>query len=387
MTNKKNNPLLNLRILQLIITLIIFSSITLIKDDIEEFILPNVFQYLQIVLAGVWVLLYIMEWRYKKAYARLIFFAMAIIYIIAQVKAINELNSAIWIFSLIYAVIMIVVVLLTKTPPISSDSNEESNFKTLPFGIFNKKQGFISLIYSIAGIVFIVLSTVLIKKYTSFSFLYITIPLSIIFFIVLIYISIKTSPLNIILNNMNRTCEYNEMMEEFSKLKENNLHEESLVLIKVCEANYTMVVDMDKANFIWNEIKDKELSNKGYVSIFLQVEIGIAINNKEYELAVKLINEFETKFQKIKNIKTITNKYLNLIKSEQTEEEITNIEELFPLNDILLFTNINNAHTLMCYYHKQNIESETKKELAKYIIKSAPELLILVQDAQNILNN
>lgn len=59
---------------------------------------------------------------------------------------------------------------------------------------------------------------------------------------------------------------------------------------------------------------------------------------------------------------------------------------MFPINKLLLFTNINNAHGLMNYYNKWNIETESKKELANFIINSAPELTLLVQDADKILS-
>lgn len=384
MTN--NKKIFLLQTIQLIISIIIFASISFTVEQIEEFTLPKPYNYIQLGLAFLLIILYILEFVFKPAKKRIIYFALSLFVILITAKSINTLNESIWALSLVYALIMILVVLRSNVNNENVNGLPKDTKKTLSVGMFSLKQQRINFTYVYISFLLIIGLGIFLVLSDNTKLFYLPLIASIILFIGLIFITAYTSPFAAALRLINNKCNYNEMMELINEIKDNNLHSDSLIMIKIIEANYTSTVDLEQANLIWDEIKDTKPLNKQYLLNYLFVEISLAISNRDFLLANELINNLKIKY--VKNAKVLKGleQFVNCINALQTNEEIKDIELNLPLTTKLLFNNITNAHYLMNYYYKLKIKEEEQTKLANYIITNAPELKLLVLDANKVLN-
>lgn len=361
------------RIIQLvtsIITFLMLFSLNNINDDeigipVSLVLVPFI-MYIGIIIGIV------IEYIYKqKPIVRTVVLSLAIFSsAVSLTNGIAFSATTLITFAIPYTIIMIFV--LSKGQVVTTYAKVKNN-KTLPEGIFARKDLIIQYIFWIIFVIILIISCIIFEiKNLSYLYLFLLVPLAI---IILLVITIKTSTLRKLLNIINKDLNYDKFILELEKIQMNNLHPQTYNYLEIIKANYMFVYDVDSALVLFQSIKKP--TNKQYQLFYNVVEIEYLIRTKNYDLALDAIEKINN------NQKPMLQNFYKLF---VTEEEMLNIESIYKENNKLKFNDASSIYAKMYYYHTRGNHDKAKM-YARKIIGLAPGFKEYIVLANKILKD
>lgn len=361
------------RIIQLvtaIITFLMLFSLNSINED--EIGIPNSLIFIPFIMyigiiAGI-----VIEYIYKQQpIVRTIVLSLALFSAaIFLTDGIDLSASTLIIFAIPYTIIMIFV--LSKGQIVTTYAKIKNN-KTLPEGIFAKKDLIIQYIFWIIfAIILVILCIIFEMKNISYLYLFLLVPFAI---IILLVITFKTSTLRKLLNIINKDLNYDKFILELEKIQMNNLHPQTYNYLEIIKVNYMFVYDIDSALILFQNIQRP--TNKQYLLFYNVVEIEYLIRTKNYDSALKSIEKIND------NQKPMLQNFYKLF---VTEEEMLNIENIYKENNKLKFNNASSIYAKMYYYYTRGNQDKAKI-YARKIIGLAPGFKEYIVLANKILKD
>lgn len=251
----------------------------------------------------------------------------------------------------------------------------------LPYGIYSKKHNFLNnFLFFILFTIIMIISVYAILNIGFVLGLIILISLSSILFIFL------SNCLNEFMNIKKRyfkTLDFNQFSEDINKILNNNIHSETKksVILEYC--NIMFLYDKQKAYEMFEELDE---SNVPFIKDFYEtIKVVYFFNKGNYELCIKLIDEFINKTTSKFNIQK--NTLINFKQIFLTTEEIKDFEtKVLKTNKKNKYIEINNYNILMLYYYYRS-DIAKAKNYAKKIIELKTNCKELNLSALEILEN
>lgn len=278
--------------------------------------------------------------------------------------------SALIIFAIPYVIAMLVIWI--KKNGLSVTTIKPVTTKTLPEGIYDKKE--LKVMYSFWIIyIIIILTLVIIFENLDINslYLFISVPFAV---IILFALSASNNSLRKILNTINKDLDMDEFLKLIDEALSKNVHPETYNNLLVIKANYMFAYDKEEAIKIFE--MTHEPTNKRFKSFYDIVRIEYLIKTFKYDEALR----------KIDNLDSVQKPSIqNFYKVMATTEEMYNIETLYPENNKFKFINASSIYSKMHYYSTRKI-SDKAIIYAKKMIEYAPQLKEYISEAHNILN-
>ena len=289
---------------------------------------------------------------------------------------VSEYNAGLWVFSVPYAIIMIIVIAMSIFKAPSNNTKEKT---TLSVGVIDQKQFIISFICLIL-MVLIMISSSFWSKYIPIPSIITEIIVAILALVIFLFILIKTNKLGKALKLVNYELNYGLFKQEINKIKLNNIHPETLNYLNLILANYSYPVD-EEESFTYFEGCFKP-TNKAYINLYNIVKTIYHINKNEFDEAKLMIDELR---QKKANAKLVLNLEL-ILRIDTTDDIIENIESYFPIDNKLKINNIINSQTLMKYYHSRG-DMDNAKKYANLILSYNSDFTHIKNEALKVINS
>lgn len=245
--------------------------------------------------------------------------------------------------------------------------------KILPPGILSKKD--IYLQYGLwSGIILLVVLLVVILSILNITVWYsfLALPFIIPVFIIVL---LKTDTLRKILYEINQNMDYEAFELKIDEVLKNNIHPETYNFLLIIKTNYLFSYNLDKALELFQTIKEPE--NNKYLDLYHSVLVEGLIHLGKYDEAYKTIEMMKD---------SLKSKFIYFYKVFCTNENIENIEAIYPTNQKNRFSNASSLYTKMKYYESRGNTLKTQ-ELAKELIEYAPKLLFFKEEAAKNYNN
>lgn len=366
------NKLKVLYIVESIVTIItILLLFTLNSVSQEEVGIPTKYIFIPFVtyfiIFGSLIFEYVIG---KRPYIRTAIIVLGILTALFCLGDSVELSAAaLIIFALPYAVSMLIVwikkdgVVTTTIRPVTT--------KTLPEGIYDKKDMTITTIFFIIYMI-VVITVVIILEIANINPLYAF--LSVPFAVIGLFIVSSNNALKKILDTVNKDLDFDKFNELTDNALKKNIHPESYNNLLIIKANYMFSYDETEGIKIFEETHVP--TNKRFKNFYDIVEIEYLIRTKKYEEALEKINQLNS-IQK----PSIQNFY----KVMATNEEMYNIEALYPETNKINYLNASSIYLKMHYYDTRNNNEEALK-YAKRMIEYAPKLKEYVLEANSIID-
>lgn len=252
------------------------------------------------------------------------------------------------------------------------------NNKTLPLGRFTKKQGtYTTIIMLFTIVVYYMIITLLHNIISSFALCLVLGGIPMIFVSLSMFMLID--PMLKLNRKFNNDLDFNYYESKIFEFKGNNIHSESNKYLDLMLYNYMNLVDLNKANRIYERITEPQFRNYKYTYDLLGVMY--AINNDNYKLAIENLEEFKQlyprKSKQIKNLEMLIKVYL-------TDEVIDNVLDLYKVENVNKINKVLNASALLHYYQKRN-DIEKARHYAKILLDNATTLPRLINIAKKIV--
>jgi hypothetical protein len=361
----------------LVCLIILFIGGTALES--EDFYLGSLTSKLYPLLGVLVFSMVIMEFVYSKPVVRLIYIILIINFLIFIVKDLNMINMCIWFFTLIYFVPFIIIYLRTKNAKTEVKMIKEEG--KLDVGILNKKHDKAIKGSIVIATICAMLSILIFNLVFEINIVISLLLAFIVCFIIIVMISISSNPLIKLEQLIFNDVKINEYLSELNKLKENNLHSETLNYLCIFEANYMALVNKEKSIELFENVKYPV--HKPYIKIYETIELCYLFNKRDQEAFYNKLNEFKLKYPKDKNIVF----YDYLFKIYDKNEVIDNFEKLNDINIKNKFARISRALNLMMYYEVREDHNKAK-EYAKIIIDmNANEYVETYNKALSILEH
>ena len=361
--------------IELIISLTIASLVLFYgNSDTIGLVLPKSIIYLPLILFVILIFFFLLEFIKKRRIGRLIYFIMSIWLINLMNSSIEMLNQAIWFFSLIYTIIVLVPFTKSKTTIRKNDSKKE-----LPVTIYSKQHLklnnlllFIVFVFD-AGFLWIWYRELMLPMVLGLVIAFI------ISFVGIVYVSILINPLSKPIRLMNNEVKFNEAYELLENLKSNEmLHQDNIEYIKIFQSDYYALVDKKKSIELFENIKEPNF--KEYKKVYNLLKFCYFLNKNEFENAKEQLKLIEKKHFYNKN----GLKRLSIMLSISLGENVENVDLYYKTNTKMKFLNVINALNLMTYYETKG-ELDKAKENAKVILEHGKELTETYNKAMEIM--
>lgn len=367
------------QIIQYLISLFLCLMIGIFPGDEESLVfLSGPLKYLPIVLWGINLVCFILEFIKKRAYIRLIYLIVTSVIIAVSIPDYVLIGDMVIIFGLVYLIMMLVVTIKGET---FVKAKEVADNNILQVGFFNRKQR--KQTYLVFGLSFLVAFLVVFLLDICFE-VGLLISMLIAFPLVFAFImigNVYVNPLQKAIKIFHKDLDFNKFESTILELKENNLHPDSLSYLQLIYTNYLSTVSATSSIEHFAEITKPVY--KPYRIIYDMFAVINAINQEDLNLSLAKIQEFKEEFpnQKI-NIATTE----RAIKVFLTEETINDMEKLYPINKKFALVNVINANVLMVYYKKRH-DDEKAQYYAKYVLDNTQTLTQYINDAKEVLIN
>lgn len=273
---------------------------------------------------------------------------------------ITELNSTFWLLGILYSPICLFR--FAKTP--SKYVEKAYKERTLPMGFYSMRFLLITLGCFFCIITFYLLWSLVFKlnNFIGLALLFIGV------FIAIILIFVKLNPLNRATKKINKEANFSDFKASLDLLLAENLHPETRSYVKMFYSNYLGSVNRDESIKMFESITRPSI--KSYAVTYDTLEILYYIKKQDYDAAQNMVEKHRIKYPK--NSAFCNNVEL-IIKIENSNNIIDNIEQSFPINTPLKFQNIGNAYTLAYYYNSRK-ELDKAKHYANIILSYNTDL-------------
>lgn len=351
-----------LRIIELVGTLFLVSLVIYNSISIENGLyLKESIQYLPLMIYFLLNLCVLVESLLVKITNKMLYsvFSLAIATSMYQ-DSIAYANATFWFFSCIYC-IFIIMSLIKK---------EKVETTYLPPFIFSKKHYQEKLKLKT---VFLFLA-----NFVAICTMFLPLVLSLILIVLLFfsYFVFKSqTPLVKAGLQLNKDLNFQILFEKFDQWLQEPLHPETINIIKTWQANYLFLLDMSKGLDLFKETYEPKEINFDYKLI----EICYYINQNQKESAYECFQNLKKTF---KFNKGYIQKLDNLLKIHFTDEEIPNIEKLYPEAKFRLSSLLN--HQILMRYYDSRKQLQNALIHANYILENGQACHELYKEAQNI---
>lgn len=358
-------------IIQVIVCVILIMLIFRIDTSGESIMFPSNISWIPLVCTGILFMGLIYEICIgNRPIVRFIYILFTTMLSIGMlVVSLSLTNACLIILGIPYCV-MLVVTLIKNMPQTKSKIFVS---KSLPDGILDKKEITVQYIfYGVLAVVAVICILVLNTFGINWTYVFILIPIALIF---LFFVILKTNRLRRIYNIINNDLDYesfNEMIEEALK---NNISFETYNYLLIVKANYLLAYDAKAGIDLFSEIKIPE--NKKYKLIYQTVDFEYSVIKGEYDLAQEKLSFLP------ENQKSTLKYYYTLY---ATKNEINNIETIYQTNKKMNFLNISSSFAKMYYYETRN-EHELAVKNAKDVLAYKSNLNHYNSIALKVLNN
>lgn len=251
----------------------------------------------------------------------------------------------------------------------------------LPYGIYSKKHNFLNtFLFLILFTIIMIISVYIILNIGFVLGLIITCILT---FISIIFLSNVLNEFIKVKKRYFKTLDFNQFTEDINKILNNNIHSETKksVILEYC--NIMFLYDKQKAYEMFEQLDEPNVPLGK--DLYEVIKIIYFFNKGNYELCIKLIDEFINKTTSKFNIQK--NTLINFKQIFLTTEEIKDFEtKVLQTSKKSKYAEINNYNTLMLYYYfRSNFEKASI--YAKKIIELKTNCKELNSSALEILEN
>ena len=344
----------------------------------ENFVFIGLFKYLYPCLYGSLIIGLIFEFKYRKPFIRTFYMILTILFLLLS-ENINQTNSFIFVFSIIYMIMLLISFLFKNKMNATVDvvKNEKGKLEVGFFDERHKKLSVLSIV--LASVIFC----------GSFLLLYLILEINVIiaFLIGMILCIIVIIGMNLLFNpiiKLNKLIyqenRINDFLIKINEFKNNNVHSETYNYLLIFESNYTVLVNKEKSIELFESAFYP--NNKGYQKLYELIELCYLENKLDKAMFDKRFKEYKEKYPKEKNLK-----YIGLsFRINDKNDIIENIESYYNINHKNMFTRLVGSNALMNYYSIRG-DLTKAKEYAKIIIDmGANEYIETYNKALNILN-
>ena len=344
----------------------------------ENFVFIGLFKYLYPCLYGSLIIGLIFEFKYRKPFIRTFYMILTILFLLLS-ENINQTNSFIFVFSIIYMIMLLISFLFKNKMNATVDvvKNEKGKLEVGFFDERHKKLSVLSIV--LASVIFC----------GSFLLLYLILEINVIiaFLIGMILCVIVIIGMNLLFNpiiKLNKLIyqenRINDFLIKINEFKNNNVHSETYNYLLIFESNYTVLVNKEKSIELFESAFYP--NNKGYQKLYELIELCYLENKLDKAMFDKRFKEYKEKYPKEKNLK-----YIGLsFRINDKNDIIENIESYYNINHKNMFTRLVGSNALMNYYSIRG-DLTKAKEYAKIIIDmGANEYIETYNKALNILN-
>ncbi len=336
------------------------------------------------ILAGIGVLLLFgLEFIYSKPWIRAsILLIMIITCFLMAADGIAQLNAAIWFFSIVYAVIVVIVYMISlfknKDKTIKNKKTEIGS-KVLPIGaVLEKEYNKSILLQIIMTLISIAFLSVWIWVWNQNFMLGIFI-VFIVNMASFITIALTCNSFLKSVNKLEATTNYSQFESEITQYLNSNLHADTKSYIQTIQTNALFAVDLEKGLSLFEAIEVPKF--KTYKHLYDAVLIYYYVNKKDEKMAFESFNVFKGKSKN----KVMIKRAEMVLNVEFNNNEILDIQTIFRVDDEKrLFSKIVNAWTLMKYYHTRDMNDLAYK-YAKVILDNHHDLEEVKKDALAIM--
>ena len=330
-------------------------------NKIEEgLIFTGLFRYVYPFLYLVVVIYLLLEFKYRKPFIRLFYMIITLLLLLLS-EGIDQANSFIFVFSIIYMFLLLISSLFKNKKNITVDvvKNEEGKLEVGFFSEKHKKQ----------SLLFIVLSSIIFCG--SFLLFYLVLEVNVIIsfligmilcIIVIIVMNLLFNPISKINKLIFKENRINDYLNKINEFKNNNIHSETYNYLLIYESNYTVLVNKAKSIELFESAYYP--MNKAYQKLYELIELCYLENKLDKDMFDKRLKEYKKKYPKEKNLK-----YIGLsFRINDINDVIENIESYYNINHKNMFTRLVGANALMNYYYIRGNLTKAK-EYAKIIIE------------------
>lgn len=368
--NQKVNQLI-----QLCVNIVLILTIFGLKEQNEDFYLPNYLVWIPFVCWGILIIGLVLEYLsgYKPIVRTILLSFTVVFSLICLSDSFNLFVDTLIILGIPYIIALIV---LTIKNGFAANSTNESMIKfknCLPLGIFAKKDLIIQ--YISFGIFFVIIALLAVFIPKEGNYLLIIISVAIISICIIFLISYNTNTLQKILNAINKDLNYAKFDTLLTKTLKNNLHPESYNYLNIVKANYSSLVSIEEAVAIFE--KTTMPTQKKYKSFYQIVEVEILMETGKFDEAKAKIDALPNNYKA---------NLLNLYKVLATDEEILNIESLYPINNRIKINNMLSLYVRMIYFEMRDKHDDAKR-YAHAILNLNTDFKRYNEDAQAICDD
>ena len=355
-----------LLIIELLLSVYLVSLVIIFDYKIDVgLVIPSFINWHPLVIYIFLFVLVIIEFKYRKPIIKLIYLILEGLILLMTMDNIARLNSFIWLLSIVYCFLVLISLTVTKPKNYREVRNKKDG--KLSVGMFSKRHqihnNLLVFGYILGVVLLVIIWNAIFHQYIFLAGIIFIILLGILF----IFLLYKINPLNKCLYVINYKLKYNEFNDYINKIKDNNLHEDSLSYLLSLEANYCVLYNKEKSIEMFDKIKEPKF--KPYNEIYNIIKVCYLINKEENEKALELIEELKIKMPKYS--KKISN-FEILAKIKDKNIMISNIEDIIRIDNKFPFDNFANAYTLMCYYYERD-NIENAKRYAKMVVSNGNE--------------
>lgn len=376
---KKIFNLYVLRILAMILSsiIIIFSVSHEIDTDLG-LLIPKEQEWIPLILFGLIFLLYLLEFITIPGWKRIFFFIFAaLVFILMGLESMGNLNVAIFMFSCIYLIMLIVALARTSIhlKSLGKEPNPNFGFQKTTNIKGKLSVAYVSKKHRTTAYLLLFLSLLIGSCFFSLFLKVNLYPiLSVLLFVlitVILYLllMVLTNPLRKALKQMNQTAEFGKFEKQLQEFYKDPLHPDTIAYLSAIQANYLFSVDIEKGLKLFEGITKPAFAS--YLLTYTQIEITYFINSEQWDKAREAIQAAKEKYPKQASF---FDTYKRTIQILSTKESIANIEALYPLTTKQKFLNLTNAYLLLMYHHIRDDEQKAKS-YAGYILENTTELL------------
>lgn len=249
----------------------------------------------------------------------------------------------------------------------------------LPYGIYSKKHNFLNtFLFLILFTIIMIISVYIILNIGFVLGLLITCILT---FISIIFLSNAINEFIKVKKRYFKTLDFTQFSKDIDKILNENIHSETKksVILEYC--NIMFIYDKQKALEMFEQLDEPNVPL--VKDLYEAIKVVYFFNKGNYELCIKLIDEFVNKTNSKLNVQK--NALINFKQIFLTTEEIKDFEtKILKTNKKNKYMEINNYNALMLYYYFRN-DLQKAKIYAQKIIDLKTNCLELNSSAFEIL--
>lgn len=343
----KEKMLRLIKIIQIGASSLLFSLVFFSVNNFESgLILPDSIAFLPALFYILFIVLFGIDFYFKKANIRLLIYYIEIVLVCTFLaeRDFYLANSLLMITGLLNTIVTIVALV--------KEMKNETNYKTLPIGIFSYGHFYgiyvpFALIIGLIMVLSNVFPTIGISRY----YLLLSIPLVIIW---LILFMIFTNPVIKALKAINKNLDYDKYNSIIDSLMPNNLNPESRAYLETIRANYMLLDNKEEALKYYETVST--VTAKQFIVQYAIVKANFAAmmhDGAQFGNAISLINTYGRKNKD--KVLMIENAYWKVFNSNDL---IENIEEIFDVNAPIPISRIDNKNMLMYYYDSRGFKDK-----------------------------